>query len=513
MVDGKTALGSGGGRVGATLREFDWSTTSLGLPQGWPEAFRVSLKIVLNTDHPMLIWWGDERRQFYNDGFSEIAGPVLRTTGLGAPGKKCWREISRAIDADVEHVMAGKGSVWRERQLVPLAANDHRYWTYSLSAINDGEKVSGVLLVCRDETKEHQAALALKSREVELARVQYIGKFGGLEVELTSGFRNRRSPEYLAIHGLPPAAENETHENWVRRIHPDDRYRTEHTFIESVRGDCKGYSIQYRIIRPSDGKVRWILAKTEIERDSAGRAMRLLGAHTDVTDQVDVRAIERARFTAALDLLCCAVMLTDENGGIVYMNNCAENMLNEGSSVRIRHNTIRAMRPSASQKLSAALKLAACADVQIGTRGWTINLSKDDTSPIVAQVLPLARTELQNQLEPLPVAAIFIRDQEDARDNAELLAATFELTPAETRLLSCLLAGHNLSEASHELRVTAATVKTQLGAIFRKTGVGRQSELILLASRLSVPVHGSRLLSALPRSYAAQYRSAFNTDR
>ena len=47
---------------------------------------------------------------------------------------------------------------------------------------------------------------ALRDREAELARVQQIGKVGGVEVYLTDGFRNRRSPEYLAIHGLPPEA-------------------------------------------------------------------------------------------------------------------------------------------------------------------------------------------------------------------------------------------------------------------------------------------------------------------
>jgi PAS domain S-box-containing protein len=494
MVDGHTSPG-GGGKAGAILREFDWSTTPLGRPEGWPESLRVSLRIVLNSNHPMLIWWGEELTQFYNDAFGEIAQPFVRTNGLGISGKG-WRDVSDVIGADVAHVMAGKGSV--RRQLVPLATEDgssHRYWTYSLSPIDIGDEVGGVLFVCQDESREQQATLALKLREAELLRVQHIGKFGGLEVQLTSGFRNQRSPEYLAIHGLPPEAANETHENWVCRIHQEDRYRTEHTFIEAVEGDCRGYSIQYRIIRPADGKLRWISAKTEIERDSAGKAMRLVGVHTDVTDQVDVRAIERAQFTAALDLLRCAVMLTDGNGGIVHMNRSAEDMLNEGSSVRIRHNMVRAMRPAASHELSAALKLAARSDVQIGEAGWMVKLSEDDTSPVMAHVLPLARAELQNQPESFAVAAIFIRNWEDARANAELLAATYELTPAETRLLACLLAGHNLSEAANELRVANSTVRTQLKVIFRKTGVSRQSELMLLASRLSVPVHGSRLLS------------------
>ena len=45
---------------------------------------------------------------------------------------------------------------------------------------------------------------ALQEREAELARIQRIGKVGGLEVDFREGFKNRRSPEYLMLHGLPP---------------------------------------------------------------------------------------------------------------------------------------------------------------------------------------------------------------------------------------------------------------------------------------------------------------------
>ena len=50
--------------------------------------------------------------------------------------------------------------------------------------------------------------------------------------------------------------------------------------------DVREYSVQYRIIRPSDGETRWISVKSTIERDAQGKAIRLVGAHTDVTEQV-----------------------------------------------------------------------------------------------------------------------------------------------------------------------------------------------------------------------------------
>ncbi|UVO39844.1 PAS domain S-box protein [Bradyrhizobium arachidis] len=130
---------------------------------------------------------------------------------------------------------------------------------------------------------------ALQEREAELARIQRIGKVGGLEVDFREGFKNRRSPEYLMIHGLPPEAADETHEDWVSRIHHDDRDATVKHFFDALAGTSEDYTAEYRIIRPSDGQTRWIRVVAKIERDTDGRAIRLVGAHIDVTDQALAR--------------------------------------------------------------------------------------------------------------------------------------------------------------------------------------------------------------------------------
>ncbi|MES2600212.1 MAG: PAS domain-containing protein [Pseudomonadota bacterium] len=137
------------------------------------------------------------------------------------------------------------------------------------------------------------AAQALQDRESQLAEVQRIAGVGGVVVDLREGFQNHRSPEYLVIHGLPPEAANETHEDWVRRLHPDDRERTEKQFLEAVRGSALRYSSEYRIIRPSDGEVRWIAAEARIDRREDGRPIRLIGAHIDITERVLAKGMLR----------------------------------------------------------------------------------------------------------------------------------------------------------------------------------------------------------------------------
>ncbi|MDP1866649.1 MAG: PAS domain-containing protein [Bradyrhizobium sp.] len=280
---------SGGGEMGDLTRAYDWSASPLGEPGTWPQSLRTAVRIALNTNHPIFIFWGPDLIQFYNDAYRQTMGPERHPSALGQRGRDCWAEIWPIIGPQIEQVMSGGGATWHEKQLVPTTRHgklEQIYWTYSYSPIDEDDGIGGVLVVCQDVTRDVVAAEALREREAELARVQQIGRIGGLEVDLRTGFRNRRSPEYLLIHGLPPDAAQEPHEEWVQRVHPEDREAAEEKFRAAIAGDVREYSVQYRIIRPSDGEVRWISVKSTIERDENGKATRLVGAHSDVTEQV-----------------------------------------------------------------------------------------------------------------------------------------------------------------------------------------------------------------------------------
>lgn len=290
----------GGGEVGALLRGWDGSETALGLPAAWPERLRSSLQLVLATPTPMVMFWGASGLLFYNDAYAVIAG-AKHPAILGEELHKAWPEVRALHDEVMATVFAG-GQPLSFRDL-PLVLHRHGVaedvWLnidYS-PILDDAGGVIGVLAVVIETTdlvhaqRERDAAeQALRRRERELAQVQKIGKVGGLEVDLRDGFRNTRSPEYLLVHGLPPEAVNETHEDWVRRIHPQERAMVESHFRESVAGSATDYQMEYRIIRPSDGAVRWISAIAQIERDGEGRPLRLIGAHIDVTERKETEA-------------------------------------------------------------------------------------------------------------------------------------------------------------------------------------------------------------------------------
>jgi PAS domain S-box-containing protein len=116
------------------------------------------------------------------------------------------------------------------------------------------------------------------------AGFQQVAKVAAVTIDLRDGFRNeRRTAEYRAIHGLSADADD-TFEDWIARLHPEDRDRTVRQFLDTVKGTGEQFSSQYRIIRPNDGQIRWIATEARIERDPGGAPLRLVGAHIDITD-------------------------------------------------------------------------------------------------------------------------------------------------------------------------------------------------------------------------------------
>ncbi|WP_172183091.1 PAS domain-containing protein [Bradyrhizobium aeschynomenes] len=208
-----------------------------------------------------------------------------------------------------------------------------------------------------------QAYRALQEREAELARIQRIARVGGVEVDLREGFRNRRSPEYLIIHGLPPEAANETHEDWVKRVHPDDRVKAEQDFIAAVKSKQEDYTTEYRIIRPSDGEIRWIRVIARIERDWNGRAIRLVGAHIDVTDQMLAQAKLREseqRFRLIADSAPVPIWVTKLDRTRSFVNRAYVDFLGVSAEEALAFDWRKALHPEDLPRILAQQQSGEC---------------------------------------------------------------------------------------------------------------------------------------------------------
>jgi hypothetical protein len=137
----------GGGEMGARIRAHDWSRSALGLPSTWPQALRTVVRLMLNTSHPMYIFWGATGACLYNDAYRQSIGFERHPCSLGEPAEKVWSEIWSIIGPQIEQVMAGGNATWHENQLVPITRNgkhEEVYWTYSYGPIDDETAANGV---------------------------------------------------------------------------------------------------------------------------------------------------------------------------------------------------------------------------------------------------------------------------------------------------------------------------------------------------------------------------------
>ncbi len=99
-------------------------------------------------------------------------------------------------------------------------------------------------------------------------------------------------------------------------IHPDDRdaISAEVRKAHDPQGDGR-FDVHHRLIRPSDGQVRWLTAKSQTWFAGEGanrRAVRTVGATIDVTDAREAAEALRAsetRYRQLVDLLPTAVFV------------------------------------------------------------------------------------------------------------------------------------------------------------------------------------------------------------
>lgn len=159
----------GGGEMGKLIRSYDWSQTSLGLPDQWPESLRVSTSILLNSQFPMFVWWGPEMITLYNDAYRIILGEK-HPYALGHCGPDVWAEIWDVVGPLANKVLTGGGSTWAEDQILYMNRHgytEETYFTFSYSPVFDGSgSVAGVFCACRETTEKVLSAKKLKESEL-----------------------------------------------------------------------------------------------------------------------------------------------------------------------------------------------------------------------------------------------------------------------------------------------------------------------------------------------------------
>lgn len=167
---------AGGGELGELTRAFDWTNSSLGDPENWPQSLLSTVSTLLHANYPMILWWGDDLIQFYNDAYRENLGADGKhPKSLGQKAEECWPEIWHIIKPLIDQVIINGETAYSEDLLIPIFRNNRledAHWTFSYSKINDGfGKTAGVLAIC-SETTYRVTYNELKKAKSELEKGQ-----------------------------------------------------------------------------------------------------------------------------------------------------------------------------------------------------------------------------------------------------------------------------------------------------------------------------------------------------
>ncbi len=158
------------GEMARLVRSFDWANHPLGPPSSWPPTLRSILGVCLDSSFPIMIGWGPDLIQFYNDGYRQILGATKHPQALGRPARHTWPEAWGTVGPMVERVMTHGQAVSGEDMPFVLERNGYPelcHFTFSYSPIRDESgDIVGMFIAAMETTSrvlaEQRQAFALE---------------------------------------------------------------------------------------------------------------------------------------------------------------------------------------------------------------------------------------------------------------------------------------------------------------------------------------------------------------
>ncbi len=260
--------------------------------------------IAAGDDHPIAtasVGWGCALAELTTRQETG-AWPACRAAASESPAQVAVLEGPRAcrhcpLFREYEHELA----------LVALLVHDGRCLGMLGVSLPRGMRIDDVeISLVRELSRD--IAFGLHSIEIEAAldRSREAMRAAQRELELTlsavadgiwkwdvRGNKQEFSRRYYTMLGYEPGEFSASHETWRELIHPDDREAALRVVEEHLAEQADDYTNEFRM-RAKDGRYRWIRTRGRVvERDSRGRAVRMIGSHEDLTAQK--RGAERSR--------------------------------------------------------------------------------------------------------------------------------------------------------------------------------------------------------------------------
>jgi hypothetical protein len=150
----------GGGEMGALMGSFDWAKTPLGPVETWSPTLQATTRMMLSNCFPMLLWWGPDFYQLYNDAYVPVLGDKHPHAALAKPFRECWSEVFHILGPLAQTPFDGGPPTWMEDiplELKRFEFTEEAHFTIGYSPVPDNTApngIGGVLAIVHEITQK-----------------------------------------------------------------------------------------------------------------------------------------------------------------------------------------------------------------------------------------------------------------------------------------------------------------------------------------------------------------------
>lgn len=213
---------------------------------------------------------------------------------------------------------------------------------------------------------------------------------------------------------------------------------------------------------------------------SETRVLRLIMPHLqrslDIHRRLANAELKLHHTMRGLDSTVCGIVLVGHGRDVIWMNERAEQMMRENDGLTCIDRRLVTHIREDGERLRSEISRAASTFIT-GAASNAVRVRRpSQKAPFL--VIPVLLRDSMSLLSRSTVT-LFITDPTRVPCSAaDRLKILYGFTPAECRLALTLLDGKSTREACATLQITGNTLRTQLKALFEKTGTGRRSALM-----------------------------------
>ena len=272
-------------RANKALREEirERQATEAELAASRDEARRLAA-VAERTDNGVVILTPDGEVEWVNIGFERILGYTLEEMRGRRP-----TPILQGPGTDHEMVAYMRGMIEQRRgfdtEIVYYTKSGQARWLQvnSQPIHDESGRFSGFMVMVSDITERKLIMEEIRTLAMRLQMATEGSGVGIWDLNLQTNELVWDETMYT-MYGIRPESFGHVYEAWRDSLHPDDLKRVESRLKDAVRSKPR-FSSTFRILLPG-GEVRHISAVATIERNSEGRAVRVVGINQDITEQV-----------------------------------------------------------------------------------------------------------------------------------------------------------------------------------------------------------------------------------